>query len=226
LSEYERLPRPEATAKSRGIEVPRLRLVIVNSEPGGEVIDKRTTVGIDLAKHVFAICVLDGHGAVIDRKVLRRAAFERWAESLSGPCGTRVVAMEACGSAHHWGRPLAARGHAVRPMAAELVVPFSKGGNNDGNDAEAIAIAARQPTMRFVPVKTVEQQAILAWRRMPQGWIEAHRAAEPRARAAAGRVRAGTRAQPGGADRGHGTPDRRCGRPRPRPYARHRAAGP
>ncbi|MCE2692628.1 MAG: IS110 family transposase [Rubrivivax sp.] len=83
--------------------------------------DKRTTVGIDLAKDVFAICVLDAHGAVLDRKVLRRAAFERWAESLSEPC---TVAMEACGSAHHWGRFFAARGHTARLLAAEFVVPF------------------------------------------------------------------------------------------------------
>ncbi len=131
--------------------------------------DKRTTVGIDLAKEIFAICVLDAHGAVLDRKVLRRAAFERWAESLSEPC---TVAMEACGSAHHWGRFFAARGHTARLLAAEFVVPFRQGGKNDGNDALAIAIAARQPTMRFVPVKTVEQQAILAWHRMRQGWIE------------------------------------------------------
>ncbi len=128
-----------------------------------------TTVGIDLAKEVFAICVLDARGAVIERKVLRRVAFERWAESLFGPC---VIAMEACGSAHHWGRVFAARGHAARLIAAEFVVPFRQGGKNDGNDALAIAIAARQPTMRFVPVKTVEQQAILAWHRVRQGWIE------------------------------------------------------
>ena len=64
-----------------------------------------TTVGIDLAKEVFAVCVLDAHGAVLERKVLRRAAFERWAATLA-PC---TVAMEACGSAHHWGRFFAAR---------------------------------------------------------------------------------------------------------------------
>ena len=57
-------------------------------------------------------------------------------------------------------------------MAAEFVVPFRQGGKNDGNDALAIAIAARQPTMRFVPVKAVEQQAILVWQRMRQGWVE------------------------------------------------------
>lgn len=130
--------------------------------------DKLTTVGIDLAKDVIAICVLDGHGAVVERRVLRRGAFERWAEQLQS-CN---VAMEACGSAHHWGRWFAARGHAARLIAAEFVVPFRKGGKNDTADAEAVAIAARQPTMRFVPIKTVDQQAILAWHSVREGWKE------------------------------------------------------
>ena len=130
--------------------------------------DARTTVGIDLAKDVFAIGVLDPRGSVLERKVLRRAAFERWAAAL--PVCT--VAMEACGSAHHWGRTFAARGHAVRLIAAEFVGAFRQGGKNDGNDALAIAIAARQPTMRFVPIKTVEQQAILSWHRTRSGYIE------------------------------------------------------
>jgi transposase len=100
--------------------------------------------------------------------VLRRDAFERWAEQL--PASN--VAMEACGSAHHWGRWFAARGHTARLIAAEFVVPFRKGGKNDTADAEAIAIAARQPTMRFVPIKTIDQQAILAWHSMREGWKE------------------------------------------------------
>ena len=130
--------------------------------------DEITTVGIDLAKEVFAVCVLDARGAVLERKVLRRAGFERWAAALSR-C---TVAMEACGSAHHWGRYFAARGHTARLIAAEFVVPFRQGGKNDGNDALAIAIAARQPTMRFVPIKTVEQQAILSWHRARAGFHE------------------------------------------------------
>jgi transposase len=80
------------------------------------------------------------------------------------------MAMQACGSAQHRARMFAARGHAVRLMAADFVVPFRKGGRNDGNDAEAIAIAARLPAMRFEPVKTVAQQATLAWHRMHRGW--------------------------------------------------------
>jgi transposase len=131
-------------------------------------VEKLTTVGIDLAKDVIAVCVLDVHGAVIERRVLRRGAFERWAEQLPS-C---KVAMEACGSAHHWGRWFAARGHTALLIAAEFVVPFRKGGKNDTADAEAIAVAARQPTMRFVPIKTVDQQAILAWHCAREGWKE------------------------------------------------------
>ena len=100
--------------------------------------EKLTTVGIDLAKDVIAVCVLDVHGAVIERRVLRRDAFERWA----GQLPVSNVVMEACGSAHHWGRWFAARGHSARLIAAEFVVPFRKGGKNDTADAEAIAIAA------------------------------------------------------------------------------------
>ncbi|MGY6163853.1 IS110 family RNA-guided transposase [Paraburkholderia strydomiana] len=130
--------------------------------------DQLTTVGIDLAKDIFAVCVLDSTGAVLQRRVLRREAFMRWAEQLS-PCR---VAMEACGSSHHWGRWFAARGHTARLIPAEFVKPFRPGGKNDAADAEAIAVAARQPTMRFVAIKSVEQQAILAWHSVRQGWQE------------------------------------------------------
>jgi transposase len=131
--------------------------------------EQRTTVGVDLAKEVFAVCVFDAAGEVIERQRLRRAAFERWLASI--PAGS-VVAMEACSSAHHWGRLLAARGHTVRLIAPSFVAPFRKSGKNDEHDAEAIAIAACQPTMRFVAVKSVEAQTILCWHRARQGWIE------------------------------------------------------
>ena len=127
-----------------------------------------TTVGLDLAKDVIAACALDLHGAVLERRVLKREAFQRWAEQL--PVCT--VAMEACGSAHHWGRWFAARGHTVRLIAPQFVAAFRKGGKNDAADAEAVAIAARQPTMRFVPIKTIDQQAILAWHCAREGWKE------------------------------------------------------
>ena len=146
-----------------------------------------TTLGIDLAKEVFAVCMLDATGAVITRKVLKRDAFIVWAEQLP-PCS---VAMEACGSAHHWGRWFAARGHTARLIAAEFVQPFRKSfaAKNDRNDAEAIAIASRQPTMRFVAIKSVDQQSILAWHRMREGWKEERTALLNRLRGLLGEYR-------------------------------------
>jgi transposase len=79
------------------------------------------------------------------------------------------LAMEACGSSHHWARWFAARGHTARLIPAEFVKPFRPRGKNDAADAEAIAVAARQPTMRFVGIKSVEQQAILTWHSVRQG---------------------------------------------------------
>lgn len=129
-----------------------------------------TTIGIDLAKEVLAVCVMDVTGAVVYSKVMKREAFIVWAEQL--PPST--VVMEACGSAHHWGRWFSARGHTAKLIAAEFVQPFRKSSaaKNDRNDAEAIAIASRQPTMRYVAIKSVEQQSILAWHRMREGWKE------------------------------------------------------
>jgi len=129
-----------------------------------------TTIGIDLAKEVLAVCVMDITGAVVYSKVMKRDAFVSWAEQLS----PSTVVMEACGSAHHWGRWFAARGHTAKLIAAEFVQPFRKStaAKNDRNDAEAIAIASRQPTMRYVAIKSVEQQSILAWHRMREGWKE------------------------------------------------------
>lgn len=129
-----------------------------------------TTIGIDLAKDVFAVCAMDITGAVVYHKMLKRDGFVAWAQQLR-PC---TIAMEACGSSHHWGRWFAAHGHVVRLMAPEFVQPFRKSmaAKNDRNDAEAIAIAARQPTMRFVAVKSVEQQSVLVWHRLREGYKE------------------------------------------------------
>lgn len=130
--------------------------------------DQLTTIGIDLAKDVIAVCVMDQHGAVTEQRVFQRDAFERWAAQLR----PTIVAMQACGSSHHWGRWFASRGHTTRLIAPEFVVPFRKGGKNDTADAEAVAIAARQQPMRYVPIKTVDQQATLAWHRVREGWKE------------------------------------------------------
>ena len=127
------------------------------------------TIGVDLAKQVFSVCSVDSAGRVRERRDLRREAFIRWLPSV--PAGT-TVAMEACSGAHHWARRCQDYGLTPRLMAAQFVAPFrkSRATKNDRNDAEAIATAARQGNMRFVPVKSVDQQARLSWHRVREGY--------------------------------------------------------
>lgn len=127
------------------------------------------TIGLDLAKQVFSACVVDAQGHVLQRRELGREALPVWLAQL--PAGS-VVAMEACSGAHHWARRCETYGLVPRLMAAQFVKPFRKqrSAKNDRNDAEAIATAARQGNMRFVPVKTVEQQARLSWHRVREGY--------------------------------------------------------
>ena len=127
------------------------------------------TIGVDLAKQVFSVCLVDAAGRVRERRDLRREAFIRWLPSV--PAGT-TVAMEACSGAHHWARRCQDYGLIPRLMAAQFVAPFrkSRATKNDRNDAEAIATAARQGNMRFVPVKSVDQQARLSWHRVREGY--------------------------------------------------------
>ena len=127
------------------------------------------TIGVDLAKSVFSVCAVDGAGHVQRRQDLGREAFALWLAQV--PAGT-VVAMEACSGAHHWARRCLEYGLQPRLMAAQFVTPFRKSrtSKNDRNDAEAIATAARQGNMRFVPIKSVEQQARLAWHRVREGY--------------------------------------------------------
>lgn len=128
-----------------------------------------TTVGIDLAKQVFSICVMDERGRVLQRRELKRDALPAFLAQL--PAGT-VVAMEACSGAHYWGRFCQAQGLVPRLMAAQFVKPFRKSAaiKNDRADAEAIATAARHGAMRFVGVKSVAQQARLCWHRVREGY--------------------------------------------------------
>lgn len=127
------------------------------------------TIGIDLAKLVFAICMVDARGHVIQRKELRRDAFAAWLAQV--PAGT-VVAMEACSGAHYWARRCQEYGLQPRIIAAQFVTPFRKSSRtkNDRADAEAIATAARQGNMRFVPIKSVDQQVRLSWHRVREGY--------------------------------------------------------
>lgn len=117
-----------------------------------------STIGLDLAKNVFQVHGVDASGRVVLRRQLRRSAVEKFFAEL-GPC---LVGMEACGSAHHWARLIGSYGHQVRLMPPAYVKPYVKRNKNDGRDAEAICEAVSRPTMRFVPVKSVEQQATLA----------------------------------------------------------------
>src|SRR6195952_1905710 len=114
-----------------------------------------STVGLDLAKYIFQLHGADSAGAVVFRKKLRRGQLLAFLATLP-PC---TVALEACASAHYWGREIAKLGHTVKLIAPAYVKPFVKRQKNDMADAEAICEAAQRPTMRFVPVKSEEQQA-------------------------------------------------------------------
>jgi transposase len=114
-----------------------------------------STVGLDIAKNIFQAHGADGSGEVVFRKKLGRGRVLPFFAA-QAPC---VVAIEACAGAHHWGRELSKLGHTVRLIPPAYVKPFVKRQKNDAADAEAICEAAQRPTMRFVPVKSVEQQA-------------------------------------------------------------------
>lgn len=113
------------------------------------------TVGLDLAKQVFQAHGADAQGAPLFNRKLRRAELVRFFEKLP-PC---LVGMEACSGAHYWARELSKLGHDVRLIPPAYVAPFVKRGKTDAGDAEAISEAVVRKTMRFVPVKTAEQQA-------------------------------------------------------------------
>lgn len=126
-------------------------------------------VGADLAKRVIQVHAVDAAGRVVCRRALPRDRFVAWCARLPAGC---VVAMEISSGAHHWARRLSALGLLPRLMSAQLVEPYrSQGatGKNDANDAAAICEAASRPAMRFVPVKSVEQQSMLCVHRLRQG---------------------------------------------------------
>src|SRR6201993_1794504 len=115
-----------------------------------------TTIGLDLAKHVFQVHGIDAQGTTVLRKRLRRGQVLAFFSRIPR-C---VVGLEACATAHYWARELGALGHEVRLMPAQYVKAYIKRNKHDAADAEAICEAVQRPTMRFVPVKTAEQQAM------------------------------------------------------------------
>ena len=116
-----------------------------------------TTIGLDLAKHVFQVHGVDASGAIVIRQKLRRAEVRAFFETLA----PALIGMEACPTSHHWARELRALGHEVRLMPPAYVKPYVKRQKNDAADAEAICEAVSRPTMRFVPIKSVDQQSAL-----------------------------------------------------------------
>ena len=116
-----------------------------------------TTIGIDIAKTVFQLHAVDANGATVIRKRLRRAEVLSFFAGLE-PC---LIGMEACATSHYWARELAKLGHTVKLMPPAYVKPYVKRGKNDATDAEAICEAMSRPNMRFVPVKSADQQAVL-----------------------------------------------------------------
>jgi transposase len=127
-----------------------------------------STLGIDLAKNSFSVHGVDADGAVVVRRTVSRSKLTELVMQLA-PC---VIGMEACSGAHEWARRFGRFGHTVKLMAPKFVAPYRKSGKNDGNDAEAICEAVTRPNMRFVPVKSVEQQADLGLHRVRQGFVE------------------------------------------------------
>ena len=131
-----------------------------------------TTMGLDLAKNIFQVHAVDARGKSVLRKALKRGQMMSFFVQLP-PC---LIGMEACGSAHFWARRLIELGHTVKLMAPQFVKPYVKTNKNDARDAEAICEAVARPNMRFVPLKSVEQQGLLAMHRARQGFVAARTA--------------------------------------------------
>lgn len=121
-----------------------------------------TTVGLDLAKNVFHVVCLNAHGKEVKKRMLRRSQVLQFFAQLPS-C---LIGLEACASAHYWGRELVALGHDVKLIPPQYVKPYVRGNKNDYNDARGIAEAVTRPSMPFVAIKTVEEQDMQAIHRL------------------------------------------------------------
>jgi transposase len=146
--------------------------LLINHQRKGASEMKITTIGLDLAKNIFQLHGVDERGKPAARRAMKRDDMLPYFANLE-PC---LIGMEACGSAHHWARKLIALGHTVKLMAPQFVKPYVKSNKNDARDAEAICEAVTRPSMRFVPLKNVEQQAELSIHRARQGFVKARTA--------------------------------------------------
>jgi len=129
--------------------------------------DKISTVGLDIAKNVFQVHGVGDDGEVIVRRQLKRSRVLSFFKKLP-PC---LIGIEACATSHHWARELVDLGHEVKLMSPRYVKPYVKRSKNDAADAEAICEAVTRPTMRFVPIKTPEQQSVLMIHRTRQLFV-------------------------------------------------------
>lgn len=129
-------------------------------------------LGIDLAKDVFQLHGIDAQGRTALTKRLRRPQLAPFVAALP-PC---LIGLEACASAFHWARQFQRQGHTVRIISPQFVKPFIRGNKNDGNDAAAICEAVQRPNMRFVPLKSIEQQDVQSLHRARQRLVN-HRTA-------------------------------------------------
>ena len=143
------------------------------------------TIGLDLAKSVFQVHGVDNAGQTVLRRRLGRADLLAFFAK-QPPC---VIGMEACSSAHHWARELSRLGHQVRLIPPQYVKPYVKRNKTDAADAEAICEAVARPNMRFVPIKTIEQQGILALHRVRALLVRQRTSAVNALRGSAERVR-------------------------------------
>lgn len=126
-----------------------------------------TTIAVDLAKDVFEVAVADRRYQIVERHRLTRSQFERFI----GQRERSLWVMEACGGAHHWARTLSGLGHEAKLLPPAYVRPYVRGNKTDRGDCAAILEAARNPEIRPVPVKSTEQQALMALHRVRSGWM-------------------------------------------------------
>src|SRR5918997_1092049 len=144
----------------------------IHPEEAGPMAQTITVLGIDIAKQMFHVVGMDDSGHVVLRKRLARSALLSFIASLP----PLRIGMEACGSAHYWARRFREHGHDVRLIAPHFVKASVKSPKNDARDAEAICEAVTRPTMRFVPIKRVEQQDLQALHRIRERLIKARTA--------------------------------------------------
>jgi len=131
--------------------------VVADLKQRGPSVEQISRIGMDTSKHFFQFHGVNAAENVVLRKKLRRKEMVAFFKALA----PTVIGIEACGASHHWARILRSFGHEVKLIAPQLVKPYVKRGKNDTADAEALCEAMSRPTMRFVPVKTAEQQAAL-----------------------------------------------------------------